>query len=67
LYDGEADPGAARLEAKALAQALSATLCGFALDIEGEIAAIAAAMRVRFRSCMVVFLDAQNTNTPATP
>jgi hypothetical protein len=35
LYDGEADPGEARLEANALAQAFSAMLCGFALEIEG--------------------------------
>src|SRR5882757_7850208 len=65
LYAGAAEPGAARLDANARAQAFSAVFSGDALEATGTSAAIEASRRANCRDFMVVFLDGQKYQHPA--
>jgi hypothetical protein len=64
LYAGALAPGAAMLEANALAQAFAEALSGEALETAGDRAATVTAARATFRRIMVVFLDGQKYQRP---
>jgi hypothetical protein len=64
LYAGVLLPGAAMLEANALAQAFADILSGDALDMAGDNVATVTAASATLRRIMVVFLDNQKYQRP---
>jgi hypothetical protein len=65
LYAGVPVPGAAMLDAKALAQAFAEILSGDALETVGDKAAMVTAASAALRRIMVVFLEGQKYQRPA--
>jgi hypothetical protein len=65
LYAGVLAPGAAMLDANALAQAFAEILSGDAFETVGDNVAIVTTASAIFRRFMVVFLEGQKYQRPA--